>query len=145
MTDTINEIVGYDPYQKVTVMIGNGYTGTPETLAVADISSKLTRLEYLERQSNLFAIEVADLENYLKENIDSLGNHAYEIAQIFGIELMHEVQANLTFTITATLEVPYGYEVDEDDFQIDLSETDSSASIIDWNVDYVQCRVDEVS
>lgn len=145
MTDTINEIVGYDPYQMVTVMVGGRYDSVPQSISVADISSKLTRLVTLENRDNSNIAARIKLEDYLKENIDSLDDHAHEIAKIFGIELMREVTATVTFTITATLEIPFGYEVDEDDFQIDISESVGDVNILNWSVDTSECYVDEVS
>lgn len=129
----------YDPDASIVIMDGDDY----KSVTAAQVAHIYKYNGSLKTLNQRHSQNIVALEEYLKENIEDLDDHAEEIAKIFDLELTKELTVHLTFTVEATVSVPVNYEVDEDDFQLSLSESNTDMELLDWNVENTECSVDD--
>jgi predicted RNA-binding Zn ribbon-like protein len=73
----------------------------------------------------------SDLEEYLDENWEELGDHAATIAGIFGIEVTKTVSLEITVAFTVEVIVPRGQEDDISESDFDFEVTQGSYSDVE--------------
>ena len=98
-----------------------------EAIALKSEVDRLTNLqEYYQKliseERRTRATNVSDLETYLDENWNDLGDHAEAIGDIFGIEAEKSIEISITVDYTVTVTVPRNKveEISGDNFEFDV-------------------------
>jgi hypothetical protein len=137
----------YDP--KATIVVRKGYYyGTPsdskfEVENADEISRAFWRVDALTATNNSNSKAQEKLKDYLVENYDELGDHATEIANIFGIDLSKEIEVEFSVTIKATISVPMSTDVSDlsvYDFDVEISSSEYEINDYDADIDSIDER-----
>ncbi len=101
------------------------------------------RIERLEQTVNTKNRMIAELEEYLKENIEDLEDHAEPIAKIFGFSLTQEIYVEGDFHFSGYVTVPLvGFDCDDIEAEVS-GEVHFSSYTSD--IDNISIDVDDVS
>ena len=127
----IAEAVSVDAPPSYDELLANSKAFSDEVARLTNLNNYYQQLLLEERKS--FRSKVADLETYLDENWDDLDSHAEEIGNIFGIEAEKTIDITVTIDYSITVTVPRNKveEINEDNFDFDVSSNNSWLGIED--------------
>lgn len=143
-TDTPNLMV-FDPEAKI-VLAKNFYIGAtdqqPYELSAYDISGRLNSLKNLQDTLAYRVKQIENVEKYLKEilaqNSGEVDDEFEQIAELLDIDLTRKVRVELSFTVSALLDVPLGIDpsdIREYEFRIDGLDYEGDGELVDWSQD----------
>jgi len=136
----------YDPYAEIVIndsvkyyqeSIPKKVSASEATTAIRNNKLNLIKIAKFEKCDN-------DVKDYLIEHFDDFPEHATEIANLLELELSKTVEVRLDVTITATLLLPMGTDMNDIgnyDFEIQMNSLGSfEIEEFDYDVDDVRER-----
>lgn len=106
----------------------------------ADANKLLYTEKAFENRDRQFKAGRMLIEEMINDSLITDDEYIKQLVEIFGLEIMREVTFNLTITVSGTVELPLGSELDEYGFDIDglsyngdnVSIDHESVQIDDW-------------
>jgi hypothetical protein len=139
------EVIEYDPYAKIVINTCDSFSSVVPEVMTAGQLAIVFRNEKMQTKS-LAGLRgrIAKVEEYIKENLDELDEHAKEIAKLLDIVLTET--KDVTVTVEVSLTIDLDCNDDLDDFiqnlsfsvesgygNFDSDVTDSYGSVQDWS------------
>lgn len=128
------EALVYDP--NAYVVVRNVYE-TPIKVPAHEVEYLTKELDRVKAVVADYSRKIANVEEYLNDNLEELDEHATEIADKLGIDLTKEVEVTISVEITATVRIPASKDVEDlkYDFDVTLDSNDYEVEIEDYNAE----------